>query len=40
MEVERFQHRQLAPTVGPIVISSGEFEGPHVIKFNLLGVRV
>jgi hypothetical protein len=29
MEVERFKHRQLAPTVGPSSRSSGEFEGPH-----------
>jgi hypothetical protein len=28
MEVERFKHRQLAPTVGPSSRSSGEFEGP------------
>jgi hypothetical protein len=27
MEVERFKHRQLAPTVGPLSRSSGEFEG-------------
>jgi hypothetical protein len=32
MEVERFKHRQLAPTVGPSSRSSGEFEGPLVIK--------
>jgi hypothetical protein len=29
MEVERFKHRQLAPTVGPSSSSSGEFEGLH-----------
>jgi hypothetical protein len=29
MEVERFKHRQLAPTVGPIVMITGGFEGPH-----------
>jgi hypothetical protein len=28
MEVNRFKHRQLAPTVGPSSRSSGEFEGP------------
>jgi hypothetical protein len=28
MEVERFKHRQLAPTVGRSSRSSGEFEGP------------
>jgi hypothetical protein len=32
MEVERFKHRQLAPTVGPIVTITGEIEGPLVIK--------
>jgi hypothetical protein len=37
MEVDRFKHRQLAPTVGPSSRSSGEFEGP-TIKINLLGV--
>jgi hypothetical protein len=35
MEVERFKHRQLVPTVGPSSRSSGEFEGPLVIKINL-----
>jgi hypothetical protein len=30
MEVERFKHRQLAPTVGPIVMITGEFEGPII----------
>jgi hypothetical protein len=30
MEVERFKHRQLAPTMGPIVTITGEFEGPHL----------
>jgi hypothetical protein len=29
MEVDRFKHRQLAPTVGPSSRSSGEFEGPR-----------
>jgi hypothetical protein len=29
MEVERFKHRQLAPTVGPSPRSSGEFEGHY-----------
>jgi hypothetical protein len=29
MEVERFKHRQLAPTVGPIVMITVGFEGPH-----------
>jgi hypothetical protein len=29
MEVERFKHRQLAPTVGPIVPITGKFEGPQ-----------
>jgi hypothetical protein len=40
MEVERFKHRQLAPTVGPIVTIIGEFEGPQssVIKINLHSV--
>jgi hypothetical protein len=28
MEVERFKHRQLAPTMGPSSRSSSEFEGP------------
>jgi hypothetical protein len=32
MEVERFKHRQLAPTVGPIVTIIGEFEGPLSAK--------
>jgi hypothetical protein len=32
MEVNRFKHRQLAPTMGPSSRSSGEFEGPLVIK--------
>jgi hypothetical protein len=36
MEVERFKHRQLAPTVGLSSRSSGEFEGP-LFKINLLG---
>jgi hypothetical protein len=35
MEVERFKHRQLAPTVGPIVMITGELVGP-IIKINLL----
>jgi hypothetical protein len=29
MEVERFKHQQLAPTVGPIIMITGEFEGPQ-----------
>jgi succinylglutamate desuccinylase len=29
MEVERFKHRQLAPTVGPSSRSLGEFEGHY-----------
>jgi hypothetical protein len=29
MEVERFKHRQLAATVGPIVMITSEFEGPQ-----------
>jgi hypothetical protein len=29
MEVERFIHRQLVPTVGPIVMITGEFGGPN-----------
>jgi hypothetical protein len=36
MEVERFKHRQLSPTVGPSSRSSGEFEGPSSTKINLL----
>jgi hypothetical protein len=40
MEVEWLKHRQLVPTVGPIVTIIGEFEGPQssVIKINLHGV--
>jgi hypothetical protein len=30
MEVERFKHRQLVPTVGHIVTITDEFEGPHL----------
>jgi hypothetical protein len=30
MEVEWFKHRQLAPTMGPIVTVTGEFERPHL----------
>jgi hypothetical protein len=40
MEVERFKHRQLAPTVGQI-ITIDELGGPHhqnqSIKINLFG---
>jgi hypothetical protein len=32
MEVERFKHRELAPTVGPSSRSSGKFEGPLSAK--------
>jgi hypothetical protein len=32
MEVERFKHRQLTPTVGLSSRSSGEFKGPHEQK--------
>jgi hypothetical protein len=35
MEVERFKHRQLAPTVGLEPTTIGEFEGP-LLKINLL----
>jgi hypothetical protein len=34
MEVERFKHRQLAPTVGPSSRSIGEFEGPFIAKIR------
>jgi hypothetical protein len=36
MEVERFKHRQLAPTVGRSSRSSGEFEGP-IFTIDLFG---
>jgi hypothetical protein len=36
MEVERFKHRQLAPTVGAIVTIIGELEGP-IFTIDLFG---
>jgi hypothetical protein len=39
MEVERFKHRQLAPTVGPIIMITSEFEGPSSAKINLFNAH-
>jgi hypothetical protein len=39
MEVDRFKHRQLAPTVGRSSRSLGEFEGP-LQQINLLDVVI
>jgi hypothetical protein len=38
MEVERFKHRQLAPTVGPIVTITGRIRRTFINKINLLNV--